>query len=161
MKRVQQFGVKRKLAPRYVGPYPIIEKSGRVAYKIQLPLEMRAIFNVFHVSQLKKCLRVPEEIVEVSDIKLESDLAYEEKPVQIIESRDRVTRNRVIKFHKVMWSNHGSEVDATWEGRIIYERFIQLSMKNGRSFKSQDEISIRGRFYNTLVLNIAFGTCIS
>ena len=58
MKMVQRFGVKRKLAPRYVGPYPIIEKSERVAYKIQLPPEMRAIFNIFHVSQLKKCLRV-------------------------------------------------------------------------------------------------------
>ena len=53
MKMVQRFVVKRKLAPRYVGPYPIIEKSRRVAYKIQLPPEMRAIFNVFHVSQLK------------------------------------------------------------------------------------------------------------
>ena len=53
MKKVQRFGVKRKLAPRLVGPYPIIEKSGRVAYKIQLPLEMRAMFNVFHVSQLR------------------------------------------------------------------------------------------------------------
>ena len=114
MKRVQRFGVKRKLAPRYVGPYLIIEKGRRVAYKIQLPPEMRAIFNIFHASQLKKCLRVPKERVEVRDIKLKSDLAYEEKPMQIIDSKDRVTQNRVIKFHKVMWNNH-SEQDATWE----------------------------------------------
>ena len=67
---------------------------------------MRAIFNVFHVSQLKKCLRVPEERVEVKDIKLESGLAYEEKPVQILDSKDRVTPNHVIKFHKVMWNNY-------------------------------------------------------
>ena len=53
--------------------------------------------------------------MEVSDFKLESDLAYEKKPVQIIDNKDRVTRNHVIKFHKVMWSNHGSEVDAMWE----------------------------------------------
>ena len=63
------------------------------------------------------------------EIKLESDLAYEEKPVQIIESRDRVTRNRVIKFHKVMWSNLGSEVDATWEQedylREVYPTFYE------------------------------------
>ena len=64
MKKVQQFGVKRKLAPRYVGPYKIIERSGRVAYKLQLPPEMRAIFNVCHVSQLKKCLRIPNEAIE-------------------------------------------------------------------------------------------------
>ena len=81
MKGVQWFGVKRKIAPRYVGPYKIIERSGRVAYKLQLPPEMRAIFNVFHVSQLRKCLRVPEERVETADIKIESDLAYEEKLV--------------------------------------------------------------------------------
>jgi hypothetical protein len=78
---VQHFGVKRKLAPRYIGLYPIIEKSGLVAYKIQLPPEMSAIFNVFHVSQLKKCLRIPEERVETRYIKLKSDLAYEEKLV--------------------------------------------------------------------------------
>ena len=70
MKGVQQFGVKRKLAPRYVSPYKIIERSGRVAYKLQLPLEMRAIFNVFHVSQLKKFLRKPDEAIEPTNIKL-------------------------------------------------------------------------------------------
>ena len=61
MKGVQCFGVKRKLAPRFVGPYQIIERSGRVAYKLKLPPEMGAVFDVFHISQLKKCLRGPEE----------------------------------------------------------------------------------------------------
>ena len=83
---------------------------------------MRAIFNVFHVSQLKKCLCVAKERVEVRDIKLESDLAYEEKPVQIIDSKDRVTQNCVIKFHKVMWNNH-SEQDA----RKDYLREVYLA----------------------------------
>ena len=128
MKRVQRFGVKRKLAPRYVGPYPIIKKSGRVAYMVQLPPEMGAVFNVFHVSQLKKCLRVLEERVEVRDIKLKSDLAYEEKLVQIIDNKDRVTWNRVIKFHKVMWNNH-SEQHAMWEQedslREVYLAFYE------------------------------------
>ena len=115
MKSVQCFGVKRKLAPRYVGPFEIIGQSGKVAYKIQLPPEMSAIFNVFHVSQLKKCLRIPEERVPLGDIKLESDLTFEEKPVRVIDTRERVTRSRVVKFYKVMWSNQGSERDATWE----------------------------------------------
>jgi hypothetical protein len=59
MKGIQRFGVKNKLAPRYVGPYQIIERKGEVAYKIQFPEDMSTIFQVFHVSQLKKCLRVP------------------------------------------------------------------------------------------------------
>ena len=78
MKKVQRFGVKRKLAPQYVGPYKIIEQCGLVAYRLQLPLEMSAIFNVFHVSQLKKCLRAPEEAIEPTSVKIQSNLTYEE-----------------------------------------------------------------------------------
>ena len=81
MKKVHQFGVKRKLAPRYVGPYKIIEQCGLVAYRLQLPPEMSTIFNVFHVSQLKKCLRVPKEAIEPTSVKIQSDLTYEEKPI--------------------------------------------------------------------------------
>ena len=113
MKGVNCFAVKRKLVPRYVGPYQIIEKSGIVAYRVQLPPEMRAIFPVFHVSQLMKCLRVPEERVEIGGFKLQSDLSYEEKPVQILDVKERVTRGRVIKLYRVLW-NHQSEQDATW-----------------------------------------------
>jgi hypothetical protein len=76
---------------------------------------MSAIFNVFHVSQLKKCLRVPEERVSLGNIKLESDQTYEEKPVYVINTQERVTRSRVVKWYKVMWSNQGSESDATRE----------------------------------------------
>ena len=88
MKKVQRFGVKRKLAPRYVGPYKIIEQCGPVAYRLQLPPEMSAIFNVFHVSQLKKCLRVPKEAIEPTNVKIQFDLMYEEKPIQVIEEME-------------------------------------------------------------------------
>jgi len=128
MKGVQRFRVKRKLAPRYVGPYQILEKKGNVAYKVQLLVELRAIFPIFHVSQLKKCLRVPEERVKVRDIKLKSDLVYEEKPVAVVDRKERVTRNHVVKFYKVLWSNHREE-DATWETedylKEVYKTFFE------------------------------------
>ena len=121
MKGVKRLGVKRKLAPCYVGPYRILEKKGNVEYKVQLPVELRAIFPVFHVSQLKKCLRVLEERVK-------SDLLYEEKPVAVLDRKERVTRNRVVKFYKVFWSNHGEE-DATWETedylKEVYKTFFE------------------------------------
>jgi len=128
MKGVQRFGVKRKLAPRYVRPYWILERKGNVAYKVQLPVEIRAIFPVFHVSQLMKCLRVPQGRVEVLDIKMKSDLVYDEKPIAVIDRKERVTRNRMVKFYKVLWSNHGEE-DATWETedylKEVYKTFFE------------------------------------
>ena len=75
---------------------------------------MRSIFNVFHVSQMKKCLRVPEEQVQVRDIQVEPDLTYVEEPVRVLDTKERVTQNWVTKLYTVLWSNHG-ENDATWE----------------------------------------------
>ena len=75
---------------------------------------MSAIFDVFHVSQLKWCLCIPDEAIAPTNIKLQSDLTYEEKPIQVLEERERVTQSKVIKFYKVVWTNH-SEQDATWE----------------------------------------------
>ena len=114
MRGVQRFGVKKKLPPRYIGSYHIIERKGKVAYKLQLPPEMSAIFNVFHVSQLRKCVRVPDEAIEPTNIKLQLDLTYEEKPIRVLEEMERVTRSKVIKFYKVVWNNH-SEQNAIWE----------------------------------------------
>ena len=114
IKGVKCFGIKRKLEPRYVGPYRIIEICGIVAYKLDLPREMGAIFPIFHVSQLKKCLRIPEERVAMRRINLKSDLSYKEKPVQVLDTQERVTHRRVVKMYKVVWSNR-SDRDATWE----------------------------------------------
>src|SRR6185312_14253335 len=114
MKGVQRFGVKGKLAPRYVGPFPIIERCGLVTYRLELPAQLSAVHNIFHVSQLRKCLRVPTKIIEMENVQLEPDLVYPEHPVKIVDYKTWVTRNQVSKFYKVQWSNH-SEREATWE----------------------------------------------
>jgi hypothetical protein len=113
-KGVQRFGVRGKLAPRYIGPYPIVERCGPMAYRLDLPVNLSTIHNIFHVSQLKKCLRVPTEAVESGSIQLESDLTYPKHPIKIIDRKDRVTRRTTNRFYKVQWSNH-SEDEATWE----------------------------------------------
>ena len=111
---VRRFGVKGKLAPRYIGPYQILSKRGEVAYQLSLPENLSAVHNVFHVSQLKKCLRVPEEQLPVEGLEVQEDLTYVEKPTQILETADRVTRRKTIRMCKVRW-NHHSEEEATWE----------------------------------------------
>jgi hypothetical protein len=72
------------------------------------------VHDVFHVSQLKKCLRVPEEQLPVEGLEVQEDLTYIEKPVQILETADRVTRRKTIRMCKVRWDHH-SEGEATWE----------------------------------------------
>ncbi|WVZ90266.1 hypothetical protein U9M48_036580 [Paspalum notatum var. saurae] len=100
MKGVHWFGVKGKLAPRYIGPFKITEQCGPVAYRLELPPHMSAVHDVFHVSQLKKCLRVPEEVIDTSQIQIQPDLTYEEKPIKILDQKQRSTRRRTINFYK-------------------------------------------------------------
>jgi len=59
MRGVKRFNVKGKLAPRYIGPFKVLSRHGEVAYQLELPPSLSAVHNVFHVPQLKKCLRVP------------------------------------------------------------------------------------------------------
>ena len=91
-KGVQRFGLKGKLAPRYIGPFDILAICGPVAYQIRLPSRLAAVHDVFHISQLKKCVRVPEEIVEQQDLEVESDLSYAEHPMKILDTKERSTR---------------------------------------------------------------------
>jgi hypothetical protein len=119
MKGVTRFGIKGKLAPRYVGPFEILAQCGFVAYKVKLPEHLTAIHNVFHVSQLKKCLQVPDKVIKVSDVNLEPDLTYSEHPVKIVNRQERITYRKTIKFYKVQWNKH-SEEEAKSESEEVF-----------------------------------------
>ncbi|WVZ71212.1 hypothetical protein U9M48_019826 [Paspalum notatum var. saurae] len=114
MRGIRRFNMKGKLAPRYIGPFKIVERKGEVAYKLELPPNLSGIHNVFHVSQLKKCLRVPEEQAPLEGLDVQEDLTYTEHPVKILETSERVTRNRRVKMCRVQWKHH-TEDEATWE----------------------------------------------
>jgi hypothetical protein len=101
MRGLRRFKVRGKLAPRFIGPFKILEKRGEVAYQLELSPQLSDLHDVFHVSQLKKCLRVPKEQLPMEDLNAKEDRSYQEYPVKILETSERVTRNKMINMCKV------------------------------------------------------------
>jgi hypothetical protein len=141
LKGVRRFGIKGKLSLRYIGPYPIIDKYGPTSYQVELPAKLSGVDNVFHVSQLKRCLKPPTDVVIEDTIPLEPDLTYEAYPIKILDQQDRVTRNKTTRFYKIQWNEHSKD-EATWER----EDFLRA---NYPSFQSWDEIFLKGEGCNT------------
>jgi hypothetical protein len=119
IKGLHRFGIKGKLAPRYIGPYPIINKYGPTSYQVELPSRLLGVHNVFHVFQLKRCLKPLTDVVIEDTILLKPDLMYKTYPTKILDQQDRVTHNKITRFYKVQW-NDLSEDEATWE----HEEFL-------------------------------------
>jgi hypothetical protein len=140
MRGTRRFKVKGKLAPRYVGPFKIVDRRGEVAYRLELPPQLSDVHDVFHMSQLKKCLRVPEEQLSIEELDLGGDLTYSERPVKILDTVERVTHNKVIKMCKVQWTHH-TEDEATWNTKKSSEQIILNSSQ--ALPKSRGEILLR------------------
>jgi hypothetical protein len=85
MKGVRLFGIKGKLAPHYIGPYAIINKYGLLSYQEELLSKLSGVHNIFHVSQLKRCLKPPTDVVIEDTIPLEPDLTYKAYPIKILD----------------------------------------------------------------------------
>ena len=113
-KGILRFGKRGKLSPRYIGPYEIVDKVGEVAYRLRLPSKLANIHDVFHVSMLRKYIADPSHILKEQPIQLKENLTYEEHPVEILDRRDQVLRNKVISLVKVLWRSHIVE-EATWK----------------------------------------------
>jgi hypothetical protein len=120
MKGVHRFSIKEKLAPRCVDPYSIIDMYEPLSYQVELPLKLSGVYNVFHVSQLKRCLKPLTNVVVEDTIPLEPDLTYKAYPTKILDQQDRVTQNKTTRFYNDQWNDH-SENEATWE----HEHFLQ------------------------------------
>lgn len=114
MKGQTQFGVKGKLASRYVGPYEILEKINPVTYRVALSPAMEHTHNVFHISMLWDYLRDLLHVIELAHVLLKNDYTYEQMPIQIVNRRIERLRNKEILLVKVDWQNHGGTY-ATWE----------------------------------------------
>ncbi|GJR26014.1 putative reverse transcriptase domain-containing protein [Tanacetum coccineum] len=113
-KGVVRFGKKGKLAPRYVGPFEIMERVGPVAYRLKLPQELSCVHDTFHVSNLKKCLAEPDVQVPLDEIEIDENLRFVEEPIEIVERDVKKLKRRRIPLVKVRWnSRQGAEY--TWE----------------------------------------------
>nr|GEY32473.1 putative reverse transcriptase domain-containing protein [Tanacetum cinerariifolium] len=113
-KGVVLFGKKGKLAPRFVGPFDIIEKVGPVAYRLDLYEELNGVHDTFHVSNLKKCLAGPTLQVPLDEIRVDAKLNFVEEPVEILEREFKKLKRSRIVIVKVRW-NSKCGPEFTWE----------------------------------------------
>ena len=114
VKGIVRFGKKGKLSPRFVGPFEILEKVWKVAYRLALPPSLEKVHNVFHVSLLRKYVADPSHVLNYEPLELSQDLTYMEKPVQILDRKEKELRNKKISLVRVLWKNSKIE-ESTWE----------------------------------------------
>ncbi|KAJ9556252.1 LOW QUALITY PROTEIN: hypothetical protein OSB04_010866 [Centaurea solstitialis] len=113
-KGVIRFRKRGKLGPRFIGPFKVIARVGKVAYRLELPPELNQIHDTFHVSQLRKCLADETAHVPIDDIQVDERLNYIERPIAILERKTKSLRNKEIGLVKVQWE-HRKGSEWTWE----------------------------------------------
>ncbi|XP_061349667.1 uncharacterized protein LOC133294912 [Gastrolobium bilobum] len=118
--------VVKKLSPRYLGPYLILDRIGESAYWLAIPPNLSGIHNVFHVSQLRRYLSDPSHVLQPEEVELRENLMYHVQPFQILERSVKQLCSKEIPLVKVLWNNK-SAYEATWEGEDdIRNRYLEL-----------------------------------
>ena len=123
---LMRFGKSGKLSPRFIGPFEILERIGEVVYRLALPLQLSGVHDIFHVSMLQKYELDPSHVLDWTNLEVDEDASYEERPVWVLDRRDQVLRGKTIPLVKVLWKHHGVE-EATWERKAdVRERYPDL-----------------------------------
>ena len=104
----------KKLTPRFIGPYQILDRVGKVAYRVALPPNLSNLHDVFHVSQLRKYVPDPSHVVQMDDVQVRDNLTVETKPIRIDAREVKVLRGKEIELVKVVWLGAAGE-SMTWE----------------------------------------------
>lgn len=119
----------KKLSPRYIGPFQILQRVGSVAYRLALTPELSRLHDVFHVSQLRKYVPDPSHVLTYNPIHLEENLTIQLEPMEILEAGVRQLRRKIIPLVKVLWKDSTME-EATWERedamRMHYPALFQV-----------------------------------
>ena len=106
---VVRFDKRGKLPPRFIGPFEILERMGSVAYRLALSPSMLGVHEVCHVSILRKYTPDPAHDVDWGQIEIDTDGTFEEGPMCIVDSRDRVLRRKTVRLVRVLWRHCGVE----------------------------------------------------
>ena len=111
---VVRFGKRGKLPSRFIGPFEILKRMGSVVYRLALPPSMLGVHEVCHVSILRKYTPDPAHVVDWGQIEVDTDGTFEEGPMCIVDSRDRVLRRKTVRLVGVLWQHCGVE-ESTWK----------------------------------------------
>ncbi|GJV50385.1 putative reverse transcriptase domain-containing protein [Tanacetum coccineum] len=160
-KCVMRFGKKGKLAPRYVGPFEILERIGPVAYRLRLPKELSEVHDTFHVSNLKKCLADANLHVPLDEIKIDKTLHFVEEPLEIMNREVKTLKRSKIPIVKVRWnSKRGPEFKWEYEDHMkasqVKDNKIDLLVQQYEQFVIFEDESIDSAFarFNTIITSL-------
>ncbi|GJY00677.1 putative reverse transcriptase domain-containing protein [Tanacetum coccineum] len=113
-KGVVRFGKRGKLNPRYVIPFKVLAKVGKVTYRLELPQELSRVHHSFHVSNMKKCYANEPLVMPLQGIHVDDKLQFVEEPVEIMEHEIKRLKKSRIPLVKVRWNSRRG-LEFTWE----------------------------------------------